>query len=224
MAHLTARQRLARVHPFVWIGAAAAIAGLVAWPLGGWDTVQLQSTKIPDVAAGQVVPGTMFDATVTSLEVTNVHPDGFSEPKEGWEYLILTATLDNDTRKTQDSVFLGGSGASPFTIDDGALGYGTTTLDSGGYEVSGDIYLVDDGTLNPDLQPGVPAPLIMVWEVPVGQWAAGDDVTVGVIDRVPHACTLSVGTCWGNAYLLANVALTIEQGEIAPPPDEDPFS
>lgn len=209
MAHLTLRHRLARIHPFVWIGAVAVIAGLVAWPLGGWDTVEVQSLKIPDAAAGTVVPGHQFSTQIDSAEITSVHPDGVSEPKAGWEYLVLSATLTNETAETEFSVFLGTDFDGVVTVDDGAEGWGTTALDSSGHPSSGKLLLRADGTSNPDLQPRVPAPVSIVWEVPVGTWSPGDPLTVGIVDRTAHACTLEVGTCYGNPNVTANVHLTV---------------
>src|SRR4051812_42456684 len=107
MARLTLRHRLAKLHPFVWVGVAAVVAGLVAWPLGGWQTVELQSTKIPDVAAGETVEGEQYSIAVDAVELAGFSPNGFEEPEPGWQYLILTATITNMTAQTQLSGLLG---------------------------------------------------------------------------------------------------------------------
>lgn len=217
---------LARVHPFVWIGAVAAVAGLIAWPLGGWDTVELQSTKIPDAAAGQVVKGHQFSVALDSAEITDVNPNGFEEPPAGWEYLVLTVEVTNETAKTELSGDLGDNYFGVVTLDEGALGWGSTALDSSGYDARADPYLVSDGTFLPDLQPRLPTELVLSFEVPVGQWTPGDELTIGIVDRFPYDCSFDIGTCYGQPAVIAHVPLTLEQGEVAPTaePDDGGFS
>lgn len=209
MAHLTLRHRLARLHPFVWIGAAAVAAGLIAWPLGGWDTVVLESTKIPEVSPGTVVEGNQYSVAVDAAKVTAVHPDGFSEPDEGWEYFILDVTVVNETDRTQLSLRVGDGFGGVVTVDDGVVGWGTTELDSSGYEVSADPYLLADGTYLPDLQPRLAAPIELVFEVPIGTFASGDEITVGIVDRTPFESTLETGTRYGSAAVVATVELRV---------------
>ena len=221
MVRPTAGRRLARVHPFVWLGIAAVVGGLVAWPLGGWDTVTLQSTKIPDVAPGTPVAGHQFSVEVASAEITDVHPDGFSEPDAGWEYLILNLAVTNETDRTQSSLYLGDDYSGVVTLDDGVLGWGSTLEDDDGYPVSSDNYLVADGDLNPDLQPRLRAPVTLVFPVPVGPWTAGDQLSVGVVDRTAYQRTLEVGIGYGSPTVLATVHLTIAQGPVAPPTDAE---
>jgi hypothetical protein len=216
MARLTLRHRLARVHPFVWIGAAAAVAGLIAWPLGGWETVELESTKIPQAAPGELVDGQQYAVRVDAAELTGVHPDGFSEPDPGWEYLVLTLDVTNMTAQTQLSLYLGDSYSGIVTLDGGVLGWGSTLTDADGYEVRSEVYLVTDDTYNPDLQPRLEAPIRLVFPVPIGTWTAGDTLVVGVVDRTPFQRTLSTGTGYGSATVVAEVDLVIAQGDPAP--------
>lgn len=206
---MTLRHRLARIHPFVWIGIAAVAGGLIALPLGGWDTVVLESTKIPEVRAGTLVEGQQYSVEVDAVEVTGVHPDGFSEPDPGWEYLILTAAVTNMTAETQLSLYLGDNTFGIVTIDDGVVGYGSTLIGPDGYEVSGDSYLVADDTFLPDLQPRLASPMIIVWPVPAGTWSEGDRLTVGIVDRSPYQQTLSTGIGYRDPTVIATVDLTV---------------
>jgi len=221
MARLTLRHRLARVHPFVWIGAVAAAGALIAWPLGGWDTVELQSTKIPDAAPGTMVEALPFSIQVDSAEITTVHPDGFSEPEPGWEWLIVGLTVINTTNETQLSSTLYNNPFGSFTIDDGTLGVGSTLVGVNGYDVDPQQYLVADGDFLPDLQPGLTTALSLVWPVPDDYYDAGDTITVGVIDRDEVPSSLSTGVIYTNPVVIANVDIRVEQGAEAPPEDDE---
>jgi hypothetical protein len=212
MARLTLRHRIARLHPFVWIGAAAALGGLIALPLGGWETVELQSAKTPQVVPGELVDGQQFAVRVDAAELTGVHPDGFSEPDPGWEYLVLTLRVTNMTAETELSLYLGDTYSGIVTLDDGVLGWGSTMTDDDGYEVRADVYLSSDETFNPDLQPRLEAPVRLVFPVPAGTWSVGDPLVIGVVDRTPFQRTLGTGTGYGSPAVVAEARLVIRRG------------
>lgn len=199
------RRRLAHARPFVIAAAIIAAGALIAWPLGGWDTVRLESTRIPEVDPGTLVAGQQFSVAIESAQVTSVHPDGFTEPEPGWEYLILEVTIVNETAETELSLRLGDSFGGVVTIDDGVAGWGTTNLDSSGYEADAAPYLVADGTYLPDLQPRLPATLQLVFEVPTGTWVPGQLITVGIVDRAPFESTLGTGIRYGSPRVIATV-------------------
>jgi hypothetical protein len=209
VARLSLRRRLARLHPFVWIGAAAAGAALVAWPLGGWDTVELESTRIPQFAPGELVPGQQFSVRVESAELTDAHPDGFSDVPSGWTLLILELEVTNETGATEFSTYLGDAYSGIVTVDDGVVGWGTTSEDSDGREVSGSPFLAIDGTYLPDLQPELPSRVQLVFEVPEDTWAAEQQIVVGVVDRRPYESVLGVGTSYGFPALVGEVTMRV---------------
>jgi hypothetical protein len=215
MADTSLRQRLARVHPFVWIAAVAAIGALIAWPLGGWDTVELESTKIPVAQPGETIPGHEFSVSIDSAELTSVHPDGFSELEPGWAWLRLELTVVNETDITAFSSDLGSDYEGVVTLDHGVAGYGTTARDSEDRLATGAPYLISDGTYLPGLQPALPTRLALIFEVPDGTWTVGDELTVGIIDRTAYESTLGTGTRYGFPQLIAEVPVTVEQGEQA---------
>ena len=220
MARLSLRHRLARIHPFVWVGAAAVIAGLVAWPLGGWDTVELQSTKIPVVEPGELVAGHQFSIRVESAELTGVHPDGFSEPTPGWTWLRLELEVTNETDLTEFGSRLGGDYDGAITIDHGVAGYGTTAVNAEGNTLRGEVFLESDGTYLPDLQPALPMRVEVIFDVPDDTWSVGDLLTIGVIDRTPYESTLGTGIRYGFPTLIAEVPVTLDQGAQAAPEPE----
>ena len=221
------RHRLARLHPLVWIGAVAVIGGLVAWPLGGWDTVELQSTKLPRVAPGELVPGNEFSVSVESAELTTVHPDGFSEVEPGWTWFALELEITNETDITAFSSKLGDEYFGVVTVDDGVLGWGSTDapLDAEGNPERGDTYLVSDGTYLPGLQPALPTRVVVIFDVRESTWQVGDELVVGIVDRTPFESTLSTGIRYGSAALVAEVPIALEQGAQAaaePEPEPEP--
>ena len=217
MAAGSLRHRLARVHPFVWIGAVAVIAGLIAWPLGGWDTVELQSTKLPVVQPGELVEGTQYSVSVESAELTTVHPDGFSEVEPGWMWLRLELVVTNETNRTAFSSDLGSDYKGVVTVDDGAVGYGTESTGPEGRLATGAPYLVSDGTYLPGLQPALPTRVELSFDVREGTWAVGDELTVGIVDRTPYESTLETGIRYGFPHLIAEVPVTLDQGAEATP-------
>lgn len=223
MARMTLRHRLARIHPFVWIGVVAVAGGLVAVPLGGWDTVVLESTKIPEVAPGELVPGHQFSVSVEAAELTSVHPDGFSELEPGWTWFALELEVTNETDITESSSKLGDEYFGVVTVDDAVVGWGSTATDSDGNLERGDPYLVSDGTYLPDLQPALPTRLILIFDVPEDTWQVGDELTIGIVDRTAYESVLSTGTGYGSATLVAELSITVEQGaELPPEPEPTP--
>jgi hypothetical protein len=220
MARLTLRHRLARVHPFVWIGAVAVVAGLVAWPLGGWDTVHLQSRRLPLVKPGELVPGHQFSVRVESAELTSVHPDGFSELEPGWIWFALELEVTNETDITEFSSDLGDEYFGVVTVDDAVVGWGTTATDYDGNLERGDPYLVSDGKYLPDLQPALPTRVILIFDVPEDTWQVGDELEVSIVDRTPFESTLGTGIRYGSAGLVAALLITLEQGAEAQPEPE----
>lgn len=220
MARLTLRHRLARLHPFVWIGAVAVIGGLVAIPLGGWDTVELESTKLPRVEPGELVVGNKFSVRVESAELTSVHPDGFSELEPGWIWFSLELEVTNETDMTEFSSDLGDEYFGAVTVDNGVVGWGTTSTDIDGSVVRADPYLVSDGKYLPDLQPDLPTRVILIFEVPDDTWQVGDELEVGIVDRTPYESTLGTGIRYGFPELIAELTIPLEQGAEAEPEPE----
>jgi hypothetical protein len=220
MARVSLGHRLARVHPFVWIAVAAVIGGLVAWPLGGWDTVELQSTKLPRVEPGELVPGHQYSVRVESAKLTSVHPDGFTELEPGWTWFALELEVTNETDITEFSSKLGDEYFGVVTVDDAVLGWGSTATDIDGELERGDPYLVSDGKYLPDLQPDLPTRVVLIFDVPEDTWQVGDDLTVGIVDRTPFESTLGTGIGYGFPALVAELTIPLEQGAEAQPEPE----
>lgn len=124
------------------------------------------------------------------------------------------------TDKTESSVFLGTNFDGVVTVDNLVVGAGTESLAPSGYVVDADIRLRADTTLNPDLQPRLAAPVTMIWPVPTGTWEVGDEITVGIVDRIPQTSAVLDGIVWRQPHVTAKVKIRLEQGALAPVEDE----
>jgi hypothetical protein len=198
---MTVRSRLVRVHPLIWIASGAAVAALIAWPLGGWDTVALQTKIVPVVEPGEIVTGQQYALSVDGLELTDINPDGYTEPEVGETFLIAHVTVEIQSDTAANAGSIGSASNSPLAVGTVA-GFGT--------DVRGDVRLASDGTISPNLQPGLPAELIVVWTVPTASIEAGDEVDVRIIDRTLTENFLTLGTTWSRPRPIAETTVTVE--------------
>lgn len=193
--------RLQRVHPLILIASAVIVAALIAWPLGGWDTVSLQSKTVPTVQPGETVAGQQYALSVDGLELTEVNPDGFTEPETGETFLIARLTVEIQSDTAADASSMARSRDSPIAVGIVA-GFGT--------DVDGDVRLKSDNTSSPILQPGLPTELIVVWTVPTASIGAGDEVTVSIIDRTLTENFLTLGRAWTKPRPIAETTVTVD--------------
>ncbi|GEK80470.1 hypothetical protein [Agrococcus baldri] len=69
----------------------------------------------------------------------------------------------------------------------------------------------DDGTIGPDLQPGVPVQLAVSWLVPDDAFAEGDELRLELFDHTLHTGqSVTYGEFWDDAALAAVATLEIE--------------
>lgn len=197
----TLRERLHGWLPVIVVAAVLAIAGVVAIPFGGWDEVSLRSEEVPAQDAGAVYAGNRLATSIDAASLTDVSPDGFSEPEPGESYLVVVATMENTTAEPQQP--LGSSDFYAFTVPE-VLELGTS-IDTSAYGV----YLERDGTYLPTLNPGVPDTLLFVFTVPSSRYAAGDRLVVGITNADPEAADLYLGTRWVDPHVAVAVTLTI---------------
>ena len=130
---------------------------------------------------------------------------------------MLDLEAVNETDITDLSSSLADSYSGSITIDDGVLGWGTTAQNADGFEERGRPYLALDGTFLPDLQPGLPARMDWVFEIPEGTWSPGDELVVGIVDRTAYERSLGSGTGYMYPTVIAEVAVPIEQGAVETP-------
>jgi hypothetical protein len=185
MARPTLRHRIARLHPFVWVAVVVAVGALVAWPLGGWDTVALASRTLTPYASNQVLHGHRFDIRIDDAWLTAVHPAyGPVDPEDDEEYLIVSTTVTNVTRDVASSAELDEyiapevPGFDPHAF--GALDY---------------VLALDDSTL-PELNPGLSRDLLLVYTITPGLVTEGEQVRIELSDALQRESFLSYGTTW----------------------------
>lgn len=187
--------------PVIVAGGVLAVGGVVAIPLGGWDTVQLQSAIIPKQPIGQPYVGQRVATAIDDIYLTDVHPDGYSELEPGEVWLIVFATMENVT--TEPQYPFGNKGFYAFTIP------GLYELDDSVSIADTWTYLVRDDTHGPLLSPGIPETVMFVFRAPDSAFADGDEIAIGLSDARPEEADLYEGTRWAAAHIAAEVDVVI---------------
>lgn len=181
--------------PTKWLitGGTAALLGLSAL-VGGLEDVPVP--PIPTVEAGARHAGTELDITVGQALLIDAFPEQNVVPADGNRLLVVRATVENTTSKPRP---LG-------VATTGSLGVaGIAGIPAGTPPRT--ILVIDDGSDNVVVQPGVPVELAYIWEVAGDAVAAGDTVTVDLLDRV----FLSDGRLtYGGVYDDPVVSATLE--------------
>lgn len=187
--------------PVLAAGGVLALAGVVAIPLGGWDTVQLQSAVIPEQPIGQPYVGARLSTAIDDIYLTDEHPDGFSDPDPGETWLVVVATMEN--LLDEPEIPLGNRSFWAFTIP-GVLELGVS-LDSGSYST----LLQRDGSYGPRLQPGVPDTVEFVFAVRDRLFSEGDEVRIGLTDAEKQDADIYDGIRWWRPHVAVEVPVVI---------------
>lgn len=192
------------VRAWLPVGITAGVVGaaaLVAIPLGGWDTVELQSAVIPEHPVGEPYRGHRVSTAIDEVFLTDEHPDGYTEPEPGEEFLVVVATLENVTAEPQ------------YPFGDGRF-YAFTV--PGLYGLGDDVRLADywvrlerDGTTGTILGPGVPDTVQFVFRVDDESFEPGDEVAIGLTDAYPEEAEIYDGTRWVRAHVAVEVPVVI---------------
>lgn len=199
-------QRVRRIPVLLWIIVPVALAALVAWPLGGWDTVTLTSRTLPAYLSNQTFHTHRFDLRVDDAWLTaDGHPAGYSAPQPPdlahppEIYLVVRVDATNVTDDAASSADLDGYLAP---VIDGE------ELDS--YSRPSYV-LVSDRTTLPELNPGVKRELFLVWTIAQGSVEEGDDLRIDLYDATPHVASVFYGLRWDfeeAGYAVRNVDAT----------------
>lgn len=198
---MTLRERLRGWMPLLVIVGVAAVGGVVAIPLGGWDTVQLQSRVVPEQPIGQPLAGHRFSTAIDDIYLTDLSPDGYTEAPTATTFLVVVATIENLTAEPE---YAGSSSTfPPFVVP------GLSTVDDApdGDEVS--TLLARDGSFSPTLNPGVPDTVLYVFPVWRTRIQGGDELRIGLTDAIPDEAELYEGTRWLNPRVVAEVPVIV---------------
>lgn len=178
-------QRLRRVPLLLWIVVPVALAALIAWPLGGWDTVTLVSRTLPEYESNQVLHTHRFDVRVDDAWLTTTqHPAGYGEPEAGEVYLVIRAEFTNVTED-----------AATASVLNGYLIPRIEGVDMDEYTGVDYVLALDDTSL-PELNPGLSRDMELVWTIPEGIIEPGDDLRIDLYDGVPAKSILFYGLRW----------------------------
>jgi hypothetical protein len=180
-----------RLPPAVYaVSAVVVIVGSVAG-FGGLDTAA--ETPLMRAAAGQTVAGKQLDVTIQDAWLADGF-DPYLEPDSGNRFLAVRAVVTNV------------SDTPVSTVKDNVLVDG---LEGGNGEPQADEVMRFDESSNPVLQPGVEQELLLLWEVPASDMAAGTTITVQVLDK-----TLTQGflfdDSWSDPLVTAEVAVVVD--------------
>ena len=198
---MTLRSRLKAWWPVVVAAGVLAAGGLIAIPLGGWDTVELQSAVLPDHPVSEPYAGHRLSTAIDDVFLTDEHPDGYTETEPGTTFLIVVATMENMTAEPQ--LPLGSSGFYAFILPevvepDVLLSGGTTWT-----------RLVRDDSNGPTLSPGVPDTVEFIFMIDADLYHPGDEVRIGLTDATPEEADLFDGIRWARPHVAVEVPIVI---------------
>jgi hypothetical protein len=200
---MTLRERLRGWMPLVAVGGALAVGGVAAIPLGGWDTVELQSAVLPQHPVGEPYAGHRLSTSIDDVYLVDEHPDGYTEAEPGTTFLVVVATMENVTAEPQ--LPLGSSGFYAFTLP------GVVEPDV--LIPSGTLWsrLARDDSGFPTLSPGVPDTVEFTFMIDADLYQPGDEVLVGLTDATPERADLFSGTRWARPHVAVEVPIVIRE-------------
>lgn len=168
--------------------AVLAAVGIVAIPLGGWDTVERQAHIVPELALGDEYVGRHYAVRITEAWVGDVLPDEFEEPGEGQTFVVVRAVLRNQWHE-------------PDTFGDDALTFDALHAPST-TRTHGTLRVYSDGRHMTLMPPGVDVEVLVRWEVGADTVAVGEPLMIGVIDGRPEPAILYSGTAWRDEEVM----------------------
>jgi hypothetical protein len=179
-----------RVSPAVYaVSALVVVVGAVAG-FGGLETVA--ETPVVRAATGQTVSGKQLDVTIEDAWLADGF-DPYLEPEAGNRFLAVRAVVTNV------------SNTPVSTVKDNVL---VDDLKGASGEPEADEVIRPGESAGPVLQPGVEQELLLLWEVPASDIAAGATITVRVYDK-----TLTKGflfdDSWSDPVVTAEVPLVL---------------
>lgn len=198
-----AAQRL----PSSWITVTAAALFLAATAAFGGlaDAPVAEAAPLPQLTAGDTHTNDQFAITFERAVLLDDLSGSGTTPKEGERVLAVVVTMENVT-----DTALSTASYVPATL--AVPGLPTQRVD-GSEMPTVSIARMDDATIGPYLQPGVPAQLVLTWPVPADRYVAGDEVPLAISDLrwwEPELLFTGNGGQWRDPVAAARVQLTAE--------------
>ena len=136
--------------------------------------------------------------TVKRAVLIDELPGSGVTPEDGERVLALVVDVENRWDEPQDSTGSESIGAS-FAVEG---------MDA---EAEASVARLDDATIGPELQPGVPAELVYTWAVDADDYEAGDDLTVTLREMTLYTGSFVMsGQTWTDPVTTATMTLEIE--------------
>jgi len=179
---------------------ALGAGAVVAIPLGGWDTVELETAVVPELGVGELYEGRHYSVRLEEAWVGDVMPSEYDVPDEGMTFVVVRATLRNEWREPDSA------GTRLLTF--------AALEELPSVERRASIRIASDGVYSGVLPPGVDMPVLLIWEVPAGSVRAGEPISFGVTDGRPDRAVLYSGTAWRDEH-------TAVQATLVPRPSEE---
>jgi hypothetical protein len=179
---------------FAGVATAAFLAATAAF--GGLATAA--PPELEQLEPGEPHMTDQRSLTVKRAVLIDELPGSGVSPEEGQRVLALIVDVENTWDEPQ-----GSSGTE--SIGDSFV------LESIDAEAESSVARLDDATLSPDLQPGVPAELVYTWVVDADAYAAGDELTVTLRELTLYTGSfVMTGQTWTDPVATATMTIEIE--------------
>jgi hypothetical protein len=192
-------RELADKLPTKWLitSVSATVLALSAL-VGGLEDAPVAA--VPAIDAGSAHVGSELTVSIGQALLIDAFPEQGIVPDDGNRLLVVRATVENTTNEPRR---LG-------TVDADSVGLaGVPGLAAG--EPPRTVAVIEDGSSNTVVQPGVPVELAYIWEVAGDAVAAGDPVTVDLLDRdFISEGRLTYGGLYGDPIVTATVELALD--------------
>lgn len=156
--------------PWLLSGIAAVLLAVSAI-FGGLDDAPVQAAAV--IQPGDAHVGSELTVTVDQALLIDAFPEQYLMPEAGNRLLVVRAVVENTTTEPRR--------LSPVETDSVGVD-GVPGLPKAAVPLR--ILVIDDGSDLVVVQPGVPVELAYVWEIDGAELAAGDTITVTLLDRV----------------------------------------
>jgi hypothetical protein len=187
--------------PTSWLitGAGAVLLATTA-VFGGLEAAAVDPT--PVVAVGETFAGSDLEMTVVGVELRDERGTAavFPDEEKGERILVVTVDVVNTFDKPRASSAI----AQQSPVVDG--------IRIEGVEEKGMLSRADDGRIDPDLQPDVPARLLLSWVVGPDDYRGGEEIALTLPDS-DHYVGQSVmrGDYWQDVRVGGTLTATIEE-------------